>query len=804
MKTEIICHPKQIHVLFFFIFMSIMLTHHHEMVLVMGEKTKDTIDNNEFKVGVVLDFDSLVSKIGLTSMPMALFDFYSTTDDSHKRKLVLHTRDSHRDIADAASQARDLIKNVGVQAIIGPLTSLQAIIVADLGNKAQVPIISFTATSPTVSTSQNPYFIRTTHSDLAQVYVIAELVKTFGWCQVVPIYEDTEYGRGVIPYLTDAFQAIDTKVPFRSIISPSATDAEILKALYKLMAMQTRVFVVHMTESLGRRVFQKAKMIGMICEGYAWIITDGLANFLGSFNSSVIDSMQGILGVRPYIPRSIELDEFRPRWQKRFAQDNPDTEKFELNIFGLRAYDTVWALANVLERLETMNSSHLWRSQAVYNRTAMAASGVSQIGPMLLQLMHEINFADRRIYVGNFNLIDSELQSDTFQLLNVIGNGGREIGVRTTSNGISRDSSSLITTRAKDFSTPKEIYELLYGPENLLLFQKVGCFLKWEKKLRIGVPVNRGFNEFVKVTRNSSHNNSTYVTGYCIDVFKAVLELLPYPVLYEFVPFEKADGTTAGTYDDLVYQVYDKNYDAIVGDITINANRTVYVDFTLPYTPSWFSMLVPLKDETGSNWLMLFKPLNGNLWIAIILFFISTGFVTWILECQANNPDFQWDFWNQPWTTVIRSIFCFFFSLKTVAAQDMRSNMTKVILYVWIFVLVMISSSYLAGLTSMLTAHRLEPTVTDVHELIKTRQNVGYLEGTFVYTMLKRMGFDEVNLKPYYSSEDFNESFTELRKKEDRIVAAFEEAPYNRLILAKYCHEYALVGPVYKTGGFGF
>ncbi|KAI3955821.1 hypothetical protein MKW98_006181 [Papaver atlanticum] len=797
MKTEIICHPKQIHVLFFFIFMSIMLTHHHEMVLVMGEKTKDTIDNNEFKVGVVLDFDSLVSKIGLTSMSMALFDFYSTTDDSHKRKLVLHTRDSHGDIADAASQARDLIKNVGVQAIIGPLTSLQAIIVADLGNKAQVPIISFTATSPTVSTSQNPYFIRTTHSDLAQVNVIAELVKTFGWKQVVPIYEDTEYGRGVIPYLTDAFQAIDTKVPFRSIISPSATDAEILKELYKLMAMQTRVFVVHMTESLGIRVFQKAKMIGMMNEGYAWIITDGLANFLGSFNSSVIDSMQGVLGVRPYIPRSIELDEFRARWKKRFAQDNPDTEKLELNIFGLRAYDTVWALANVLERLETMNSSHLWKSQAVYNRTAMAASGVSQIGPMLLQLMHEINFAGLS---GDFNLIDRELQSDTFQLLNVIGNGGREIGVWTTSNGISRDSSSLITTRAKDYSTPKDNLRAIIWPGESTVVPKGWVFPEDGKKLRIGVPVKRGFTEFVKVTRNSSVSNSSYViTGYCIDVFKAVLELLPYPVLYEFVPFEKADGTTAGTYDDLAYQVYDKNYDAIVGDLTISANRSSYVDFTLPYTPSGFSMIVPLKDQTGSNWLILFKPLNGNLWIAIIVFFLLTGFVTWVLECQDNNPAFRWDFWNQP-----KTIADFLFSITTFSANNVHSSMAKVVLYVWVFVFVMISSSYLAGLTSMLTAHRLEPTVTDVYELIKNRQNVGYVEGAFVYTMLKKMGFNDANLKPYYSSEDFKEAFTELRKKEERIVAAFDEAPYNRLILAKYCHKYALVGPVYKTGGFAF
>ncbi|XP_026420498.1 glutamate receptor 2.1-like [Papaver somniferum] len=874
----------------------------------MGQNTTDTVDdNNEFKVGVVLDFDSLVSKIGLTSMSMALSDFYSSTNDTHKRKLVLHTRDSRRDISHAASQANDLIKNVGVQAIIGPLTSLQAIIMADLGNKARVPVISFTATSPTVSTSRNPYFFRTTQSDLAQVNVIYDLVKTFGWRDVVPIYEDTEYGRGVIPYLTDAFQAIDTKVPYRSVISPAATDGEILKALYKLMARKTRVFVVHMTPSLGIRVFQKAKMIGMMSEGYAWIITDGLSNILGSFNSSVIDSMQGVLGVRPYIPRSIEFGEFQARWKKKFAQYNQHTENVELNIFGLRAYDTIWALANVLERLEITNSSSLLEPQTVFP-AALTTSSVPQIGPMLLQLLRETNFNGLS---GDFNLINRELQSNAFQILNVIGNGGREIGIWTTSNGILRDSSSLITTRAKDFPAPKDnLHAIIWPGESTVVpkgwvFPEVGkklrigvpvkegftefvrvtrnssfnnstyvtgyCidvfkaalemlpypvpyeFVPFEKadgttagtyddlvynlittrakdlpapkdnlhaiiwpgestvvpkgwvfpevgkKLRIGVPVKEGFTEFVRVTRNSSFNNSTYVTGYCIDVFKAALEMLPYPVPYEFVPFEKADGTTAGTYDDLVYQVYAQNYDAIVGDITISANRSAYVEFTLPYTPSGFSMIVPLKEGTSNNPWILFKPLNAQLWVVSVLFFIFTGFVTWMLE-HDQNPAFQGRILHQ-----LETMFWFFFTTPAFADQQrVHNGMAKVVVVIWVFVFLILSSSYTASLTSMLTVHRLEPTVTDVHELIKNHQNVGYLDGTFIYTMLRGMGFEEANLKPYISTEDLKEAFTELRNKEDRIVAGFGEAPYNRLFLAKYCHQFALVGPTYKTEGFGF
>ncbi|KAI3897926.1 hypothetical protein MKW92_009597 [Papaver armeniacum] len=739
MKTKPVCHPKLnrvlMHALLLFIFFSIMLE--YEMVLVMGQNTTHTVHRDEFKVGVVLDFDSLASKIGFTSMSMALSDFYSSTNDTttaHKRKLVLHTRDSHGDTADAASQGILFIYIMKCNSFCHhrPSTSLQAIFMADLGNKAQVPIISFTATSPSVSTSQNPYFIRTTQSDLSQVNVIAELVKTFGWREVVPIYEDTEYGKGMMPDMIDAFQAIDTRVPHRSLISSSATDGEILRALYKLMAMRTRVFVVHMTPALGIRV----------------------------------------LGVRSYIPMSTESDEFRARWKKQFSLDNPGVKNFELNIFGLRAYDTILALASVLEKLDTMNST-------ITNFETK---------------FHSLS--------GNFNLIDREMQSNTYQLLNVIGNGDREIGVWTTSNGIVRDSSSLITTRANSFSLPRDNLRVIIWPGESTVVPKGWVIPETGKKLRIGVPVKRGFTEFVKVSRNSSLSNSSYViTGYCIDVFKAVIEMLPYPVSYELVPFAKADGTQAGTYDDLVYQVYSQNYDAVVGDITISGNRSTYVDFTLPYTPSGFSMIVPLKEDTSNDAWILLKPLNWNLWLAIIVFFLLTWAMTWALEREEDNDAFKGKVWHQ-----LETMFWFFFSTPAFAngEKTVKSGMAKVIVIVWVFALLILSSSYTASLTSMLTVHRLEPTVTDVHELIKTRQNVGYLEGTFVHTMLKRMGFDEANLKPYISTEDFKEAFTSLRNKEDRIVAAFGEAPFNRLLLAKYCHKYAMVGPMYKTGGFGF
>jgi ionotropic glutamate receptor len=44
--------------------------------------------------------------------------------------------------------------------------------------------------------------------------------------------------------------------------------------------------------------------------------------------------------------------------------------------------------------------------------------------------------------------------------------------------------------------------------------------------------------------------------GFCIDVFEAVVQSLPYDVPLNYVQFRDETGHSKGTYDDLVYSVY--------------------------------------------------------------------------------------------------------------------------------------------------------------------------------------------------------------------------------------------------------
>ncbi|CAN6174400.1 unnamed protein product [Urochloa humidicola] len=304
---------------------------------------------NEFHVGVILDLGSLVGKVARTSVSLAVEDFYAACQNC-SRKLVLHVRDSGGNDFQAASAAIELLENYKVQAIIGPQKSSEAVFISNLGNTTQVPIVSFTATSPSVTSDIMPYFVRATLNNSVQVNTIASLIKAYGWREVVPVYDDTDYGKGILPPLIDALQQIDVRIPYRSVISLSETSQNIMLELYKLRMMQTRVFIVHMQSTRALLLFTKAKEAGMMKKGFVWIITNGLANIIDSLNPSVIEEMNGVIGVRFHVPRTKELDSFSIRWNRMYHQENPNESSFNtLSVVGLWGYDTVWALADMGE-----------------------------------------------------------------------------------------------------------------------------------------------------------------------------------------------------------------------------------------------------------------------------------------------------------------------------------------------------------------------------------------------------------------------------------------------------------------------
>lgn len=112
-----------------------------------------------------------------------------------------------------------------------------------------------------------------------------------------------------------------------------------------------------------------------------------------------------------------------------------------------------------------------------------------------------------------------------------------------------------------------------------------------------------------------------------------------------------------------------KTFDAIVGDVTILANRSDKVEFTQPYAESGLSMIVPAKYKE-SAW-MFMKPFTKEMWLVTGAVLIYTMFIVWFLE-HHTNPEF-----NGPWKNQIGTALWFTFSSLYFAHSKLLSRNSK-------------------------------------------------------------------------------------------------------------------------------
>ncbi|TVU12249.1 hypothetical protein EJB05_45884, partial [Eragrostis curvula] len=294
---------------------------------------------------------------------------------------------------------------------------------------------------------------------------------------------------------------------------------------------------------------------------------------------------------------------------------------------------------------------------------------------------------------------------------------------------------------------------------------------------------------------NSSLPSTTeQITGCSIDFFKAALKQLQLdPQCYEFCVFE-------GLYDELVQDVSLGNLDGAVGDLTITSERTRGVDFTMPYTQSGVYLLVLSEDDIESIQWIFIKPLTWELWLATVVFFFFTGFVVWMIE-RPRNPQYQGSSLRQ----FITASYFAFSTLTFSHDQIIRSPLSKIVVVIWCFVVLILVQSYTASLSSMLTAERLRPSVTDLDQLRNNGDNIGYQTGSFVKTILTSQGWNDSRLNNYSTKAQYAEA---LRKgsKNDGVSAIVEEIPFLTSFLSdpQYQKEFRMVKTIYKTPGFGF
>ena len=147
----------------------------------------------------------------------------------------------------AVMEARRLIEDEGVHALVGPSTSANSLAVVErVARQARIPVVSPSATSPRLTdAADDDFFFRAALSDVAQGPVLARVARERGFDNVGAIYRNDAWGQGLVQSLQDAWEGAVTAVA----VEPGQT--EFADALRQSAAAgaQALVLIVFSTET---------------------------------------------------------------------------------------------------------------------------------------------------------------------------------------------------------------------------------------------------------------------------------------------------------------------------------------------------------------------------------------------------------------------------------------------------------------------------------------------------------------------------------------------------------------------------
>ncbi|KAL6629719.1 hypothetical protein ACP70R_029484 [Stipagrostis hirtigluma subsp. patula] len=745
-------------------------------------------------IGSMLRFNSTIGGVSAVATQAAVEDINSDPTVLNGTTLKVDMRDTNCDDGFLGMVQALQFMETDVIAIIGPQCSTIAHITSFIANELQVPLMSF-ASDATLSSIQFPFFVRTAPSDLYQMAALAAVVDYYQWKIVTAIYLDDDYGRNGIAALDDALTARRCKISYKAGFPSNARKSELLNLLVTVSNMESRVIILHTGAGPGLRLFSLANQLNMMGNGYVWIATDWLSAYLDA-NSSVpaetINAMQGVLTLRPHIPNSKMKSNLISKWSslsKKYGHSD-----LRISAYGFYVYDSVWTVARALDtffddggRISFTNDTRLHDETG--GTLHLEAMSIFDMGKELLGKIRNVNFTGTSGHV-QFD-VAGDLIHPAYDVINIIGNGVRTVGFWSNyTQLLSTIPPENLYSKPPNMSLANQhLYDVIW-PGETSQKPRGWAFPSNAKELKIGVPNRFSFKEFV-----SKDNSTGSMKGYCVDVFTQALALLPYPATYKFIPF--GSGNENPHYDKLVQMVEANEFDAAIGDIAITMNRTQITDFTQPFIETGLVIVAPVKKHITNSWAFL-QPFTLEMWCVTGLFFLIVGVVVWVLEHRIND-----EFRGSPRQQII-TIFWFSFSTLFFAhRENTMSSLGRGVLIIWLFVVLIIQSSYTASLTSILTVQQLETNVKGLDDLKSSDDPIGFQVGSFAEEyMVKELNISRSRLKALGSPEEYAENL-KLGPKKGGVMAIVDERPYVELFLSTYC-KIAVAGPDFTSRGWGF
>ncbi|GFS30288.1 glutamate receptor 3.5 [Actinidia rufa] len=162
-------------------------------------------------------------------------------------------------------------------------------------------------------------------------------------------------------------------------------------------------------------------------------------------------------------------------------------------------------------------------------------------------------------------------------------------------------------------------------------------------------------------------------------------------------------------------------------------------------------------------------------------------------------------FLNNVFCTQYVSQSLLFYSLPLLQdGENTVSTLGRLVLILWLFVVLIINSSYTASLTSILTVQQLSTQIEGIDSLISSIDPIGVQDGTFAYNyLIEELNIAESRLRPLKNVDEYANAL-QLGPKRGGVAAIVDELPYIELFLYNTDCKFRTVGQEFTKSGWGF
>lgn len=212
----------------------------------------------------------------------------------NRRKLT-RMFDRYSSVQKCFSKSHDIWQ---VPALIGSGTSTSSILVANLLQVEDIPLISYAASSDELSKKAYPTFIRTVPPDRFQSQAMADIAYYFNWTYIAAIAADNAYGRSGIGYFKKLISNKRTCLAMEKYFLDGRTDTQekITRIITELKSLENvHVVVLYCTSKQAKLVLEEANRQNL--RKMTWIASEGWGNQNIVKGNNTLPVVKGFLGV---------------------------------------------------------------------------------------------------------------------------------------------------------------------------------------------------------------------------------------------------------------------------------------------------------------------------------------------------------------------------------------------------------------------------------------------------------------------------------------------------------------------------